>query len=329
MSLVTILLPLQITHPRTNFHVIKAPVIHPELKDFLARLKTVPAAASIEEQRRVWREFCLKNNHPPPAEISVWDEALPLPDREIPLRCYMPEGKKPYPCVIYLHGGGWVLGDLDTQDTIAWGLAQGTEALVISVAYRLAPEHPYPAAFEDSYAVLEHVVTHADGFGIDPSRIALCGDSAGGTLAAALCLAARDRKGPQIAAQALLYPVMDTDTTRESYQENAESPLLTRAEMEHFLDAYLGNRRDDADAYALPLRAEDLTELPPAFVHTAEFDPLRDEGHLYYRRLREAGNEAEYRFAEGMPHSFARARFEGPAARAEFDAVCAFLKRKL
>ncbi len=304
-------------------------MIHPELKDFLARLETVPAATTIEEQRRVWREFCLKNNHPRPAEMSVWDQVLSLPGREIALRWYMPEIEKPQPCVIYLHGGGWVLGDLDTQDTIAWGLARGARALVVSVNYRRAPEHPYPAAFDDSYAVVENVAKYADSLGIDASRIALCGDSAGGNLAAAVCLAARDRKGPNIAAQALLYPVMDVDTTRESYTENADSPLLTRDEMEHFLEAYLGERRADPDAYAMPLRAENFSDLPPAFVHTAEFDPLRDEGHLYYRRLREAGNEAEYRFAEAMPHSFARARLEGPAAKAEFDAVCAFLKRKL
>lgn len=302
---------------------------HPELKNFLARLETVPAATSLEAQRRVWREFCLENNHPRPAGISVRDEALSLPGRHIPLRWYVPEGEPPRPCVVYLHGGGWVLGDLDTQDTIAWGLCRGARAPVVSVAYRLAPEHPYPAAFDDSYAVLEHVAKHADGFGIDASRIAVCGDSAGGNLAAAVCLAARDRNGPRIAAQALLYPVLDTDTTRESYLENAESPLLTRDEMEHFLAAYLGERLESPDGYAMPLRAESVTDLPPAFVHTAEFDPLRDEGHLYYRRLKEAGNEAEYRSAEGMPHSFARARLEGPAARTEFDAACYFLRRKL
>jgi acetyl esterase len=304
-------------------------VFHPELKDFFVRLEAVPATHSTEERRRVWREFCLKSSHPRPAGMSVWDESLSLPGREIALRWYKPEIDRPQPCVIYLHGGGWVLGDLDTQDTIAWGIARGARALVASVDYRRAPEHPYPAAFDDSYAVLESVAKNADSLGIDATRIAVCGDSAGGTLAAAVCLAARDRQGPGICAQALLYPVMDVDTTRESYEENADSPLLSREEMEYFLDAYLGERRWNPDAYAMPLRAEDVSNLPPAFVHTAEFDPLRDEGHLYYRRLREAGNEAEYRFAEFMPHSFARARLEGPATKAEFDALCAFLNRKL
>jgi acetyl esterase len=303
--------------------------MHPELKDFIARLETVPETDSIDEQRRVWREFCIKNNHPRPAGMSVSDQLLDLPGREIPLRWYRPELDQPHPCVIYLHGGGWVLGDLDTQDTIAWGIARGARALVVSVDYRRAPEDPYPAALDDCYAVLENVAKYADSFGIDTSRIAVCGDSAGGNLAAAVCLAARDRGGPSICAQALLYPVVDVDTTRESYEENADSPLLSRGEMEFFLQAYLGERRGDPDAYAMPLRAEDFSNLPPAFVHTAEFDPLRDEGHLYYRRLREAGNEGEYRFAEFMPHSFARARLEGPATKAEFDALCAFLKRKL
>ena len=303
--------------------------MHPELKEFLARLDAVPIENSLEERRRAWREFCLANNHPRPAGLAVQDDALALPGRDVPLRWYLPGGDLPQPCVIYYHGGGWVLGDLDTQDTIAWGLARGTRAAVVSVQYRRAPEHPYPAAFDDSYAVLEYIAENAERLSVDPERIAVCGDSAGGNLAAAVCLAARDRQGPKIAAQALLYPVLDTDTSRESYREHADSPLLTRDEMEHFLEAYLGENRQNPDSYAMPLKAEDLSNLPPALVHTAEFDPLRDEGHLYFCRLREAGNEAEYRFAEQMPHSFARARLEGPATKTEFDAACAFLQRKL
>ncbi len=304
-------------------------MIHPELETFVARLKAIPPGATLDEDRRAWRAFCLEHNRPPPAEISVRNRPLELSDRIIRLRMYAPSVPGPQACVIYLHGGGWVLGDLDTQDTIAWGLAEGAGAVVISVDYRLAPEHPYPAAFDDGYAVLESVAGNAHDYGIDAARIALCGDSAGGNLSAAISLAARDRGGPAIAAQALIYPVMDTDTSRPSYLHNAHSVMLTRAEMEDYLDAYLGAHREYPDAYAIPLKAADLSNLPPAFVHTAEQDPLHDEGRSYYARLRAAGNEASYRCAKGMPHSFLRARFEGPAVRAEFHAVCDFLRGTL
>ena len=304
-------------------------MIHPELEAFVGCLKAIPPGATLDEDRRAWLAFCLEHNRPPPAEIFVRDQPLRLSDRVIPLRVYAPPAPGPQACVIYLHGGGWVLGDLDTQDTIAWGLAEGAEAVVISVEYRLSPEHPYPAAFDDGYAVLEDVYANAHDYGIDLARIALCGDSAGGNLSAAISLAARDRGGPAVAAQALVYPVMDTDTSRHSYFQNAHTVMLTRAEMEHYLNAYLGVSREYPDAYAMPLRAADFSNLPPAFVHTAEHDPLHDEGRLYYERLRAASNEASYRCAKGMPHSFLRARFEGPAVRAEFDAVCDFLRRML
>jgi acetyl esterase len=177
-----------------------------------------------------------------------------------------------------MHGGGWILGNLDTNDSVGWGFAQGTGAAVISVDYRLAPENPYPAAFDDSRAVLEYVAANGRKHGLDGSRIAVCGDSAGGNLSAALSLWSRDHSGPRIAAQALIYPVIDTDIDNDSYRQNATAPMLTRAEMMHYLDAYLGKQRQNPHMYAMPGRATDLRNLPPALVHTAEYDPLRDEG---------------------------------------------------
>lgn len=303
-------------------------LLDPRLDAFINRLRALPKAGSLADERAQWRRFCLDHNRPSPPSLQIDDDVLQIEGRAIPLRWYRPKGG-PHACIIYLHGGGWVLGDLDTQDTIAWGLADAVGTTLVSVDYRLAPEHPYPAAFDDSYAVLEYLSDNAGILGIDAARIGLCGDSAGGNLSAAVCLAARDRGGPKIAAQALLYPVMDTDTSTPSYNENADAPMLCRDEMEYYLDAYLGPLRANADPYAMPLRAKDLGNLPPAWVHTAQFDPLRDEGQLFYRRLKDAGTDTEYRCAATMPHSFLRARFECPAAAAEFDALCDFLRTRL
>jgi len=306
------------------------PEMHPDMRDLVADLEKLPAWESLEEQREIWTRFCISINRPPPPSITTEERVIAGAAAPVPVRIYRPAGRPgTLPCVIYLHGGGWVLGNPDTQDTITWGLAQGAAAVVLSVDYRLAPEHPYPAAFDDCCAVLEHVAANPAEFDVDAARIALCGDSAGGNLAAAVCLAARDRGGPAVAAQALVYPVLDTDMDRPSYRENAETPMLGREEMMHFLEAYLGPRTTNPDAYAMPLRAADFTRLPPALVHTAELDPLRDEGRLYARRLAAAGTSVEYRCARGMLHSFMRARLAGPGVAAEFDFICGFLRRKL
>jgi acetyl esterase len=246
----------------------------------------------------------------------------------LPIRVYRPNTAEILPVVGYIHGGGWVVGDLDTNDTVAWGLAEGTGAVVASIHYRLAPEHPYPAAFDDCYALVQWLSQNAGTFGGDGSRLALCGDSAGGNLSAAVCLAARDRGDPTIAAQALIFPVMGLDVNTPSYLENAEGFGLTREGMIFYLDAYLPDK-SLADGYAMPLLADDLSNLPPALVHTAEFDPLRDEGKLYADRLAAAGNDVTYHLGKKMTHSFIRARFDGPAVAAEFQAIVDFLKRYL
>lgn len=303
--------------------------MHPDLQTLLEAALSFPAASTLEEERTDWRALCTMLNRPVPPTIAVENRQFEAGGLAIPVRIYRPRTLATAGCVLYFHGGGWVLGDLDTQDTIAWGLAEGTGATVMSVAYRLAPENPYPAPFVDCYTVLGYVHERADKLAVDARHIALCGDSAGGNLAAAVCLAARDRGGPAIAAQALIYPVLDTDTMRPSYLENADSPLLSRDSMRFYLDAYLGGNLDNPDAYAMPLRAADLSALPPALVHTAELDPLRDEGAAYAERLAAAGNSVLYRCAARMPHGFIRARLHGPAPGAEFDAICTFLRQHL
>lgn len=303
--------------------------IHPDMAELLRLEAEWPANQTLEQERVSWRAFCLANNRPCPREISVENRAIGDVGHRVPVRIYRPHENGREPCFVYIHGGGWILGDLDTNDTIAWGFAAETGATVISVDYRLAPEHPYPAAFDDCYAVVSHLARHATAFGVDPNRIAVGGDSAGGNLTAAVALALRDRHGPPIVAQVLIYPVLGTDIDLPSYRENENAPLLTRDGMIHYLDAYLGAHRASPPAYAMPMMAKDLTNLPLALVHTAQHDPLRDEGKLYADRLTQAGNAVEYRCASRMVHSFMRARLQGDGSAAEFEAICAFLRRHL
>jgi acetyl esterase len=284
-----------------------------------------PAAA-----RRSWTVYSQALSRPHPGDMAVHDDLITTADSQVAVRVYRPAGADgPRPCVIYVHGGGFLVGDLDSSDSIAWGYAQGTGAVVVSANYRKTPENPYPAAFNDIYGVLEHVAGHPDHFGIDERRIAMAGDSAGGNLSAAACLAARDRGGPKVVAQALIYPGTGLDQTYPSYVENAETPTLTTAGTKKYRRLYLANDLDTADPYARPVMDTDFSNLPPAWVHSAEIDPIRDDGRVYASKLALAGNHVTYREAKGMIHGFLRARFTGDAARAEFDTICGFLSLHL
>lgn len=283
-----------------------------------------------DEARRWWGRYTARLNQPPPADMEISDRTIPTAERAVPVRVYRPAGPAgPRPGILYLHGGGFMLGDLDSSDSNAWGFAQQTGAVVVSVDYRLTPEHPYPAAFNDGYGVLQWLAENPDALGIRADRIAIAGDSAGGKLSAALSLAARDRGGPTIVAQALVYASTEPDERLPSYVENADGLGLTTAQVRHFRDLYLPSNRDSMDPYASPALASDYSLLPPALVHTAEFDPVRDDGRAYASKLALAGNWVTYREARGMIHGFMRARFTGAAARAEFDAICDFLRTHL
>jgi acetyl esterase len=245
----------------------------------------------------------------PPAEdvADVAERAIPGPAGDIPVRIYTPAGSPgegPHGVLVYFHGGGWVIGDMDTVDRPCRSFANAAGVVVVSVDYRLAPEHTQPAAFDDCYAATAWVAEHADELGVDASRLAVGGDSAGGHLAAAVSLAARDRGGPAIAFQLLLYPVVDFDWTSPSITDNGEGYLLGRATMQWFWAHYLGATDPGDDPYTFPLRARDLSGLPPAFVATAEFDPLRDEGEAFARRLEEAGTTVKATRYDGMIHGF-------------------------
>lgn len=235
---------------------------------------------------------------------SIENRAIPGPLGEIPVRIYRPAAAGPLPVLVYYHGGGWVVGDLEYQDAACRFLANHVPCAVVSVDYRMAPEHKFPAPLEDCYAATKWVAENATAIGADASRIAIGGDSAGGNLAAAVALMARDRGGPGLAHQLLVYPVTDFNLETGSYLANAEGYMLTRESMRWFWNHYLSTPEDGADPLASPLRAEDLRGLPPATVFTAEFDPLRDEGEAYGERLRQAGVPVEVTRYDGLIHGF-------------------------
>jgi acetyl esterase len=235
---------------------------------------------------------------------EVVNRTIPGPAGEIPVRIYRPEGRAPFPALVYFHGGGWVIGSLETHDGSCRELANRAGCVVVSVDYRLAPEHRYPAAAEDCFAATKWVAAHAAELGVDAKRIAIGGDSAGGNLAAVVALMARERRGPALRFQLLVYPVTDADFSRPSYRENAEGYLLSTKAMEWFWGHYVADAAQRAEPFASPLRAKDLAGLPPAFVLTAEFDPLRDEGDAYAERLRQAGVPTRWKRYDGAIHGF-------------------------
>lgn len=235
----------------------------------------------------------------------VENRTIPGPEGPVPIRIYTPETPAPRPALVYFHGGGWVLCDLDTHDVVCSAIARRAGAVVISVGYRLAPEHRFPAAVVDCHAATTWVAANAASLGIDPDRICVGGDSAGGNLAAVICLKNRDESGPQLALQALVYPVTDLSSfDTASYREFASGYQLTRPEMEWFRDNYLAKPEDARNPHASPLLANDLRGLPPALIITAECDPLRDEGEAYAKRLTAAGVEVTCTRYAGMIHPF-------------------------
>ena len=248
--------------------------------------------------------------------VAEW--TIPGPGGEIPIRVYWPDSAEPLPVVVYFHGGGWVLCDLDSHDAICRALAVGSNCTFVSVGYRLAPEHKFPAAVEDAYAATSWVAEHPARLRCEGQPIAVAGDSAGGNLAAAVTLMAKAEQRPAIAFQMLVYPITNHGFETRSYRENGEGYYLTRAAMQWYWRHYLSGAGEGESPYASPLRAEDVTGLPPALVITAEFDPLRDEGEAYGRRLADAGVPVAIRRFDGMFHGFfGRASLLEPARRAQ------------
>ena len=234
---------------------------------------------------------------------EVTNLTIPGPGGELPLRLYRPAGERPQPVLLYFFGGGWVLGTIDTADGVSRRLANSSGALVAVAGYRLAPEHPFPAAVEDCYAAVCWVAEHAAEIGADPARLAVGGDSAGGNLAAGVALRARDG-GPALAGQILVYPNTDQLADDESMRAADDPFLFNRHSVGWYRQHYLANPGDAASPLASPLRAQSLAGLPPALVITAEYDPLRDQGEAYARRLAADGVQAELSRYPGMAHGF-------------------------
>ena len=252
---------------------------------------------------------------------STEDRTVPGAAGEIKARVYRPEGEGPLPTVVFFHGGGWVIGDLDTHDNMARHICRGSGAVVVAVDYRLAPEHPFPAAADDAVAAARWVAGHLDDFGAD-GRLAVAGDSAGGNLAAVVTQVLRD-DGTTLIGQFLIYPAVDAEGEYTSRLENATGYFLEKDTMDWFYGHYAADRGDAQDPRLSPLHHGDLTGLPPAVIVTAEYDPLRDEGEAYGEALRAAGVKAQVHRYDGMIHGFFDMGSVSPAAQRAIDESCA------
>lgn len=281
-------------------------VLTRQMADFVALSSSfAPQDSSLAAQREAYRRMAAAFDRPRSVHLEVRDLHLGA----VPVRRYRPRGAMPeagWPCLLYLHGGGWALGDLDSHDLVCAELAARVGVVVVAVAYRLAPEHPFPAGLLDCQAVWQALRSDQLDIRLDQRRLAVAGDSAGGNLAVALCLALRAAGQPQPCAQALIYPGLSPQPL-PSHLSCADAPLLSRVDLEACLDGYLSGAGPRADPLALPLAAADFIGLPPALVMVAEHDPLRDDGVLYAQRLAGDGVAVCFEPGRGLVHGCLRA----------------------
>jgi acetyl esterase len=283
--------------------------LHPQIQKVLrvmAEAKLRPIEEMTPTEARAQMEAAARARNAEPLPVArVEERMIPGPAGDIRLRLYWPRAAAPLPAIVYYHGGGHVIGSLDTHDFVARNLCGGVGALVASVDYRMGPEHKFPAAVDDSWAALQWVGANAESFGADPARMGVHGDSAGANLAAVVALLTRDARGPRLALQSLVYPITDYGLTGDSYEKFANGyGILTRGAMVWFRDQYLRNPEDAQDWRASPIRAASLAGVAPAIVVTAECDVLHDDGERYATALRRAGVAVEYKEYPGMIHAF-------------------------
>jgi len=317
-------------HPESAATVAEAVVPYPMLAEpgirrFMIESDSLypPDAANfgIPEQRAFYDRLCAHFRKPRPAGVDVEDRGVEGPAGQVPIRLYRPSGREEPPVLLYLHGGGYAVGGLDSHDDICAELAQRAGVGVVAVHYRLAPEHRFPAAFEDCLAVCRAI--SREGFGFDRSRLVVGGDSAGGSLTAALCLRLRDEGAPMPRGQVLIYPGLGGDRSQGSYVQHANAPGLSTADTRYFRSLYVGPEDDPGheNKFARPLKETDYSGLPPAFLVAAEWDPVRDDCYDYERALRAENIPAKVRHEPLLVHAFLRARNMSPAAGASFAAI--------
>ncbi len=325
-------LPLPVMRAFTSRYNKRIDGLEPEPEVHLALLlmdrfggesfENLPLPEAREEMRRTARIFA----GPQIPLERVEDLSVPGPAGDLPVRLYRPAGARtPAPLVVYLHGGGWVTGGLDTHDGCCRYLADRAGVLVLAVDYRLAPEHPFPAAVEDAVAAFRWAVAKAADIGADPERVAVAGDSAGGNLAAVVSQVTTAEGGPRPALQVLVYPVTDLSAKHPSYRLFTDGFFLTEAQMDWYRGHYIGDE-DGTDPRISPLLAEDLTGLPPAYIATAGFDVLRDEGEAYARRLQAAGVPTTLRRHPGLVHGFTGAASLGRTPGRAVDEIASALR---
>ncbi len=278
------------------------------------------------EARRVTSEMFASMRGAPEPVANVEDRKIPGPAGELPVRIYTPSGSGPFPVLVFYHGGGWVIGDLESHDGACRSLTNGARCVTVAVDYRLAPEHKFPAAVEDCYAATQWVFENAASLNADARRLAVGGDSAGGNLAAVVSLLARDRKTPPITMQLLVYPATDGALDTYSHKTFLDY-FLTHEAVVYFWNHYVRTDADKKHPHAAPTYADNLRVLAPALVITAEFDPLRDEGEAYGRKLREAGVPVTVTRYDGMIHGFFTMADILPAGKRAMAEACEALKR--
>ncbi len=278
--------------------------------------------AEVRASREAWRS---KSADPPAPVHSVADTHAGT----VPVRLYRPDARTSLPALVYFHGGGWVLGDLEHSDGICRHLCAEIGCIVVNVDYRLAPEHRYPAAAEDSFSALKWIHDEAANLGVDARRLGIAGSSAGGNLAAVCALMARDRGGPACQAQLLVYPVLDQACAFPSFTEFGDGYIVSTTDMRWYWEQYLAEPSQGAEPYASPLRAPDLSGLPPALVITAECDPVRDDGEAYAERLRADGVPVRLTRYPGTLHGFFANPGTLPKARLAVTEAAGFLRDAL
>ena len=301
----------------------------PEYQTFIDQLAALGGPPLSEMSVSAAREM-FRVGYPARPDIEVGlveNKTIQVGSREIPIRAYTPQGEGPFPATMMFHGGGWVIGDLDTADGQSRYICRDTPCVVVSVDYRLAPEYPFPAAPEDCYEATRWVFQNSDKLNVDPNRIAVTGDSAGGNLTAVVAQMARDRGDPPLVFQWMIYPVTNGSTfDTQSYADNAEGYMLTAASMHWFWDFY-ASKTDRSHAHASPLCSSNLSNLPPAYVQVAQYDPLRDEGIQYAEALSKAGVATELSNYRGFIHGFIQHTDSVPPTKVALEDGCAALRK--